>query len=521
MALYSGENPAMLRGVGERFSPLSLREQKVAFSPSPQQQAVFDFVSHGNGSAVVVAVAGAGKTTTLVHALGKAKGTVTFTAFNKKIADEIKARVDAAYPGENRFRIGTFHSLGFGMIRKIMPTVKVDENARRDDLTHPLEENQREITWKLFNYARQRGVCCLWQETDQSQWYDIWQHFSMDEELPDDGSFQVKDVITNAILLCAMAAQKTKIIDYTDMLWLPLVWKLRPWQTDWIFVDESQDTNPCRRALAHLMLKHNGRAVFVGDPCQAIFGFTGADSDAIDLIRKEFNAVELPLTTTYRCPKTVVSVANQWVSHIHAADTAPEGQVVRTGNDKPWFDGVQPGEAILCRNTKPLVELAFRFIRQGRPAFVEGRDIGRGLISLTNKWKVSDVDTFLDRLETWKEKQVAKLTAKGQGLAVQALEDRVETLRVLSEGCETIKDLQKKISSIFDDTKDGNAKHRITLSTIHKSKGLEWEKVNVFGMNKYQPSPYARQAWELEQENSLCYVAVTRAQDKLVMVSVS
>ena len=37
------------------------------FAPSPQQQAVFDFITKGRGNATVIAVAGAGKTTTLLH----------------------------------------------------------------------------------------------------------------------------------------------------------------------------------------------------------------------------------------------------------------------------------------------------------------------------------------------------------------------------------------------------------------------------------------------------------------------
>ena len=40
----------------------------MAFVPSVQQQAVFDFVTGGNGNAIVEAVAGAGKTTTIIEA---------------------------------------------------------------------------------------------------------------------------------------------------------------------------------------------------------------------------------------------------------------------------------------------------------------------------------------------------------------------------------------------------------------------------------------------------------------------
>ena len=68
-------------------------------------------------------------------------------------------------------------------------------------------------------------------------------------------------------------------------------------------------------------------AGFVGDRHQAIYGFTGADSDSLDLIAAAVSAKQLPLTTTFRCPKAVVTYAQQYVNHIQAAETAPEGVV--------------------------------------------------------------------------------------------------------------------------------------------------------------------------------------------------
>jgi superfamily I DNA/RNA helicase len=141
------------------------------------------------------------------------------------------------------------------------------------------------------------------------------------------------------------------------------------------------------------------------------------------------------------------------------------------------------------------------------------------LISLTNKWKVKSTDAFLTKLDKWAEQQVAKLTAKGQNMAVQALADRIETLKVLAEGCPTTNDIRTKINSIFQDTENGESKKRITLSTIHKSKGREWDTVYWYGAGKFQPSPYARKEWEQQQEENLMYVAATRAKKNLIQVA--
>jgi len=58
------------------------------FEPSPYQKAIFDFVATGTGSAVIEAVAGSGKTTTIVESLNLIPKTkqVLFLAFNKAIA---------------------------------------------------------------------------------------------------------------------------------------------------------------------------------------------------------------------------------------------------------------------------------------------------------------------------------------------------------------------------------------------------------------------------------------------------
>ena len=50
-------------------------------------------------------------------------------------------------------------------------------------------------------------------------------------------------------------------------------------------------------------------------------------------------------------------------------------------------DPDQTDDAILCRNTKPLVKIAFNLIKRGIPCHVEGRDIGAGLIKLVDRFE--------------------------------------------------------------------------------------------------------------------------------------
>jgi DNA helicase-2/ATP-dependent DNA helicase PcrA len=314
--------------------------------------------------------------------------------------------------------------------------------------------------------------------------------------------------------------------DFDDMIYAPLVHDMRMRGNDWVLVDEAQDTNPARRAFAKKILAPGGRLLAVGDPHQAIYGFTGADNDSLEIIKREFSAVTLPLTVTYRCPKAVVAHAQQWVSHITAADTAPEGEVreMDAAEFSTFHSSLDKETAVLCRNTKPLVELAFELIRKGIGCHVEGKDIGRGLMALVNKWKRAvTVADLVDRLNDYLERQTERFLAKGQEMKAESLADRVDTIKIIASSLPDdapLSELAASVSKLFEDTEPGTPSRHVTLSTIHKSKGREWNKVYVLGRNRYQPSKFARQRWQQDQEVNLMYVASTRAKQLLVEVTV-
>ena len=79
---------------------------------SPQQEAVMQWAQAGSGHLNLIARAGTGKTTTLVELCSRVQGEVFLGAYNKKIADEIKARLEAK--GLVHAKASTMHSAGFG-----------------------------------------------------------------------------------------------------------------------------------------------------------------------------------------------------------------------------------------------------------------------------------------------------------------------------------------------------------------------------------------------------------------------
>ena len=532
-----------------------------------QQQAVVDWVKTGRGSLNLVARAGCGKTYTLIEGAVRAVvegdlGEVALMAYNKSAGDEFKHRLAALAErtGDKRFgewkrvQAGTVHSFGFGAVRRWAPDVKVNEDKVRDIIRHMAADETDSVYAReagpiaaLVSLAKQSAFGFKTALEDRRAWFDLAEHHAVDD-MSDGGTIDEIVEASVAVLRESIRLDRS-VVDFDDMVLAPLVHNIRVWPKDWVMVDEAQDTNAARRALAIKFLRpKTGRLIAVGDDRQAIYGFTGADSDAMDLIARELSSATLPLTVTYRCPKAVVAEANRLVPDLVAHETAPVGVVAKlsrlipiesdtqilcheSGEMRkypmvPWFEVERPGptDAALCRNTKPLIEEAYAMLAAGIGCRVEGREIGEGLVTLATRWKrVTTLAVLVDKLVGYRDSEIQKWLAKGREDRAQAAEDKVEALLAIArrldhDGKREVADLVAWVRSLFGDSRPGEAANVVTLSTIHKSKGREWDRVFLLYRDKTLPSPYARKPWQQRQEANLEYVAVTRAKKELIYV---
>lgn len=511
-----------------------------AINWSPQQAAFIDWVKTGKGSCVLEAVAGAGKTTVILGAIEalKAPANGIYLAYNKDIATETQAKLKDRNIDWKHCAASTVHSVGFRGLTKTFGKMEVNEYKVKNILDAGFENKTIDdtlaayatIITQMVSMAKQSALGVTKSMEDHHYWHDIIDHYDLLEEIEDEDVLRtaherIEDIIDLAIATLTASNKMTSVVDFDDMVYLGLVHRVRFWRYNFIFVDEAQDTNEARRALIRAILAPGGRVVAVGDSRQAIYGFTGADSDSLDLIAKDFNAIRLPLTITYRCPKAVVNFVHQWVQHIQAADTAPEGSVTGPIDFVDFMkrSDLDGKSAVLCRNTKPLIEAAFHLIREKIACKVEGRDIGANLIKLATRWKRIVTLTALEtQLDKYLEAQRTKFLAKKQEQKAQAVEDQVETLKVIIDECRDQKltdvaDLVKFVHDMFADSV--HEKGILTLSTIHKSKGREWKTVFWLDRAGTCPSRYARQQWQKVQEDNLCYVAGTRSMDALIEVN--
>lgn len=467
------------------------------------QQAIFTHVSDPHaGNAIVVAVAGSGKSTTIVEAMKLARGESIFLAFNKAIADELKRK------GVNG---RTFHSLVYGVVLRF---------CRQDNVTmDKLRLIQRELfsfndnkmygafASRMVGLARNMGIGCLTEDTEEA-WIALAEHHDLE---PESDAADFGEGIEKARKLFDACIADARV-DFDDMLYRAVKDDINLPKFDFVFVDEAQDTNPIQRAILRKILKADGRLIAVGDPAQAIYGFRGADSEALGTLAKEFSCVELPLSITYRCPTAVVDYAKQWVDHIEARPGAPEGVVKDLGTDWNPLD-FMPGDLVVCRKSAPLIQAAFRFIRAGVPVQVLGRDIGEGLKALIKKMNARNVDQLAEKLEAWREREVAKAVAQDDEGKAESIRDRAGVLLFmideLVEDKRTITDLEAGIDWLFADKT-----RAVLFCTGHKSKGLEAKR--VFWLNRSEcPAQWARKPWQRIQEINICYVITTRTMAEL------
>lgn len=515
-----------------------IRKAVEPFIPSEQQAGFFNWLLNSKGSAALIAVAGAGKTTTIKIALTKILPlfkrpiNAAYLAFGAKIAKEAKEAIPQN-ADQVKIWIASFNSFGAWHVKnRIQANHEIDKRKFANHIAPVIGVPDALLSFveSLYDQARNHA----WKISDNRAdlFNELVDRFDLIDKIqPNDDESDPWDLVPKGISLAKEAIEvgikltKEGIIDYCDQLYAPLRLGVRFCSFDYVFVDETQDLNPLQIALCSVIGKQGCRYIFVGDPKQAIYAWRGADSQAVETIKKRFNAVELPLTVSYRCPKAVVAEAQKYVSHIQAHETAPEGSVTRS-SAKDWLataslETCPSNGALLCRNTAPLVEIVFPLIAKGIPATIEGREIGDQLAKLAGKWKrIKSLLALRDKLIEYRQQRTTKLIAAGQEDKAGHLADQVDCLLFLIDKAnpdDTVQSLQNKLMSLFTDT-DGNKKPVFTLLTCHKSKGREYKTVYWLKPSQYQPSKYAQQDWQLEQEYNLIYVAITRSMDKLIIL---
>lgn len=276
-------------------------------TPSPEQQAGIDALHATRANLLFSCPAGGGKTTLMVmlaRSLGPSVGKIVALAFNKDAATALEAKMPY-YVESSTFHSYCYTAIGAMLGKKprpdgrrcsyILKDLVPDWKTRRE-----LESDVLLLVSRFKSTVDPVGLEAL---------ADIADRFGID------AGTQKLRLAEQVLLECLKPNPKS--IDFDDMLWLAFHWRVSFATVAYAFLDEAQDTNAVQRALLHRITGSAGgsssRLVAVGDPHQSIYGFRGADADAMQLLRSEFDMTELALSVSYRCSRAVVREAQKYL----------------------------------------------------------------------------------------------------------------------------------------------------------------------------------------------------------------
>lgn len=303
---------------------------------NPEQAAV---ASHTYGTALVIAGAGSGKTSSLTRRVarlileGARPDAILLLTFTNKAANEMMVRA-AKLLGKEKVDVqgGTFHSYAFRQIMKMGHRLYPEQVENGTYKTRRvLDADDAE---KLMNSCLQRQIITEgitkeekgdYKVGELSTYVSLAKNTLVSLESLLDGTKLIqkkKDLFRRAAELYEDAKKEYGYYDFDDLL----LEYLRLLQDDvlrdaacgfarHIMLDEYQDSNPLQFALVKEMAKVTENIMAVGDDAQSIYKFRGADYQNILNFPHQFPNVKLYyLQTNYRSGQTILNVGNAVVT---------------------------------------------------------------------------------------------------------------------------------------------------------------------------------------------------------------
>ncbi|MGQ4361716.1 UvrD-helicase domain-containing protein [Streptomyces sp. SAS_272] len=475
-------------------------------NPTDEQAAAAD-AFHAGHHLALQAGAGTGKTTTLTLLARTTTRRGRYLAYNRAIAQDASARFS------DNVQCKTAHALAYAAIghryhpRLGAPRRPAWQTGHALGITKAIRIDERDLSPKALSYATLRTVARFCHTADP----DITRH-----HVPRLRGLENKD------LHAQLAAH---VVPFARKAWADLqqpddgavrfdhdhylkIWALTnpKINTDFLLLDEAQDTNPVVEQIV-LAQRNHAQIVMVGDSAQAIYDWRGAKD-----VMTTFDGTRLALSRSFRFGPELAQEANRWLAiadapiRLTGTDTVPTelGPLIRP-------------DAVLCRTNVGAMAQAMDLLATGcRVGLAGGGDTLRALAQAARDLKEGrrTVHPELLLFPSWGTLQdYAAHDPAGRDL--QPLVDLVDT-----HGTDAI------LNAVAQLVPEQQAE--VTVSTAHKAKGREWARVKI--ADDFTPPKDSDQHDEAgrvlpgpidDAEARLAYVAVTRARRRLDMDGLS
>lgn len=525
----------------------------------------------------IVAGPGSGKTTVLTRRIAframdpevAPKNTVAIT-FTNQAADELKSRLAGLSMYELPW-VGTFHSFAFLVLRRYLEELRRpaprlitskpravaaavredaglrrhfgkggEEGAQRLESSLVISELTREIETAKANMVAPEG-------------YERWHAASRRET----------SLAPTAIAAAWGSYERFKAashqIDFDDLIVRaesalrenPAFAQTIRWWYRHFYVDEFQDVNAQQIALMKQLVGENPDLCVVGDPKQAIYAWNGAHPRLmLEFDRVFAGASYRYLRANFRSVAEIVDLANAAAEEFSDPAIAAHGGVIHakrpsgapprlhtfdSADEEAAFvarqiytsiaNGAAPHSiAILARTNTLLPQYQAALSALGIHNHVAGTaqmandgSLKAAIAHLREllgaRGRLQDALTHLDDLI-----DEYRLDESGGGAADSLGYFRQMAVEALRN--EPRMDLTSFISWFrVRAAESANASKRgVTLTTLHRAKGLEWEIVYLVAMEQgVLPHAKSTQPAAMEEEKRLFYVGITRARDHLYL----
>lgn len=355
-------------------------------APSAYQRAVLEYVEKERGHAVVMATAGSGKTTTLVAVAGALPpgSRACFLAFNRSAAAELRLRLPPTVDAT------TIHALGRAALVRSHPAVaaKPPDASKYRHLAgqlvrgSALERSGAAVAnylAALADFAR----LDLADPSDEEAVASLLPRYGLEAPVSASKVPELHELL-GPLLSRGSHAAAAGSVDFTDMVYLTATEAHPLERYDFVCVDEAQDLSRMSLALVMRLVKEGARALFVGDPRQAIYAFAGADRRSLERIREHTGATALPLSVSYRCPTRHVTLARRFAPEMEPGPRAVRGRVGFLP-EAALAKVARPGDLVLSRVNAPLVGAALSLASAGVSARVLGEEIATEALDLARR----------------------------------------------------------------------------------------------------------------------------------------
>jgi len=261
--------------------------------------------------------------------------------------------------------------------------------------------------------------------------------------------------------------------------------------TDFILLDEAQDSNG---AVLGLLARQDCQVVYVGDRYQQIYEWRGA----INAMQKVRTPLSAYLTKSFRFGPVIADAASRIIAVLG------EKQRIVGNNDVQSRLGCAVPDAVLCRTNAAAFGWIIQEINAGKAVHLLGgsQDLQRmlrGVAQLQRSQRSSEPEFF--GFANWSEVIEFSNREEGQGI-------RTFVRLVDSYGVDYLK-------SFLDRLEEDEDEAALIVSTVHKAKGREWDRVVM--SDDFSPFAKLSDGKDAvdEEEVRLCYVALTRAREEI------